>query len=63
MKKLLTAKQLSESLQVNISTIYLWTHTQFVPHYKLGKSVRFRESEVQKWLNQRHSKFSKKVVP
>ncbi len=54
-EKLLTAKQLSELLQVRPATVYLWTHTEFIPHYKLGKSVRFRESDVLKWIEQRKS--------
>jgi len=53
MEKVLTPKQLSELLQVDLSTVYLWTHTQFIPHYKLGRSVRFVEGDVMEWLRQR----------
>jgi len=52
-EKYLTPKQLSESLQVDLSTVYLWTHTEFIPHYKLGRSVRFLEVDVQAWLQKR----------
>ncbi len=55
MEKLLTPKQLSELLQVDQSTVYLWTHTQFIPHFKLGRSVRFLEKDVSDWLRQRKS--------
>jgi excisionase family DNA binding protein len=51
--KLLTAKQLSELLQVNQSTVYKWSHMEFIPHVKMGKAVRFVESEVETWLRQR----------
>lgn len=51
--KLLTPKQLSELLQVDQSTVYKWSHMGFVPHIKLGKAVRFVESEVEIWLRQR----------
>lgn len=54
MDRLLTAKQLSELLQVDDSTVYLWTHTEFIPHFKLGRSVRFREKDVMEWLEKRH---------
>ncbi len=56
MDKLLTPKQLSELLQVDLSTVYLWTHTEFLPFYKLGRSVRFAESEVLEWVRQRKRK-------
>lgn len=55
MEKFLTPKQLSEILQVDLSTVYLWTHTQFVPHYKFGRSVRFLEGDILEWLRQRKS--------
>ena len=58
MEKLLTPKQLSELLQVDQSTVYLWTHTEFLPFYKLGRSVRFAEGEVLEWVNQRKRKSS-----
>ena len=53
MDRFLTPKQLSELLQVDQSTVYLWTHTEFIPHYKLGRSVRFLEADVQGWLQKR----------
>ena len=53
MEKLLTPKQLSDLLQVDLSTVYLWTHTQFIPYFKLGRSVRFLEKDVSEWLKQR----------
>lgn len=56
MEKLLTIKQVSEWLQVNPSTIYQWTHAGFAPHYKLGRSVRFKASEVENWLKSRTRK-------
>ena len=58
MEKLLTPKQLSELLQVDLSTVYLWTHTEFLPFYKLGRSVRFAEGEVLEWVSQRKRKSS-----
>jgi len=53
MDRLLTPKQLKEMLQVDLSTVYLWTHTEFIPHYKFGRSVRFREEDVLEWLEKR----------
>ncbi len=56
MRKFLTLPQLSEMLQVPKGTIYSWTHTQFVPHYKLGKNLRFDAEEIDRWLKKRHIK-------
>jgi len=53
MEKLLTIEQLSELLQVKQATIYQWTHTGFIPHIKIGRLVRFRESDVLEWLKRR----------
>ena len=53
MEKLLNVKQLSELIGVSPKTIYQWTHTEFVPHYKLPKGVRFKETEIEKWIMNR----------
>ena len=60
-EKFLTPKQLSEILQVDPSTVYLWTHTEFIPHYKLGRCVRFLERDVMEWLQNRKS-FGRKTL-
>ncbi|MBU0634462.1 MAG: helix-turn-helix domain-containing protein [Candidatus Omnitrophica bacterium] len=56
MEKLLTVDQLSDILQVSRRTIYDWTHTGFVPHYKLPKGVRFKIVEIEQWLQKRKEK-------
>ena len=55
MEKLLTAPEIAEHLGVRTSTIYQWTHQEFIPHIKLGKLVRFRECDVVRWLEERTS--------
>ena len=50
MDKLLTPKDLAESLQVGLSTVYQWVNYGFVPCVKIGSLVRFREAEIEKWL-------------
>ena len=32
---------------------YLQTLTEFIPHFKLGRCVRFIEKDVQEWLEKR----------
>jgi excisionase family DNA binding protein len=55
-EQLLTISQLSELIQVSRSTLYEWTHTGFIPHYKLPKGVRFKEEEINKWLYKKRKK-------
>ena len=50
MEKLLKVEELGEIIQVSPSTIYHWTQAEFIPHYKLPKGVRFKVSEVERWL-------------
>lgn len=56
MEKLLNVKQLSELIGVSPKTIYQWTHTEFIPHYKFSKGVRFSVMEVEKWIINRRIK-------
>ena len=63
MNRLLTIDQLSELLQVKKSTIYQWTHEEFIPHVKLGRLVRFREAEVMSWLEKKKCGGRTKRVP
>ena len=53
MDKILTAKQLSELLQVGLPTVYKWVHYGYVPHIKLGASIRFKEKKIEEWLKKR----------
>ena len=53
MEKLLTPKELSDLLQVKVSTIYSWTHMEFIPHIKVGRLLRFKEEEIDKWMKAR----------
>ncbi|NOX98115.1 MAG: helix-turn-helix domain-containing protein [Nitrospirae bacterium] len=50
MEKLLTPEELSKLLKVKLSTIYNWSHLEFIPHVKIGRLLRFREVEIDKWI-------------
>jgi len=56
MGKLLNIKELSEFIGFSPRTIYDWVHVGFIPHYKFPKGVRFKESEVVKWIEKRKNK-------
>jgi excisionase family DNA binding protein len=55
MQKLLTVEEIADYLQVKPSTIYQWTHQGFIPHVKLGNRVRFRLSQVDRWIEKREN--------
>ena len=56
MNKLLTPQEMSDVLGVKLSTIYQWTHLGFIPHFKLGRFVRFKENDINKWLESKSIK-------
>jgi len=53
MEKLLTVDELAQVLLVKKSTIYQWRHLGLIPYIKVGRLVRFREKDIQKWLSSR----------
>ncbi len=51
MKNLLSIEELAEYLNVPKSWIYDRTHRDAIPHFKLGRLVRFDLEEVLEWLD------------
>ena len=51
MEKLLTAKQVSELLEVHLSTVYDWVERGMIPCVKLGRLIRFKKTEVFHWVD------------
>ncbi|MFH1117537.1 MAG: helix-turn-helix domain-containing protein [Pseudomonadota bacterium] len=62
-KELLNTAQVAEWLNVKESTIRKWTHYGFIPHVKLGRCVRFQESEIEQWLRERAEKGRSSMTP
>lgn len=48
--RLLTAAEFADRLALSTSTILDWFEAGRLPGFKLGRVVRFRESEVLDWL-------------
>ena len=46
LEKLLTSDELAQTLGVSVHTVRKWRAQEKIPYYKLGRSVRFRASEV-----------------
>lgn len=53
MIKLLTVQQLAEYLDIPVQTLYQWrTKGYGPPGRRIGKHVRYRETDVERWLEQ-----------
>ena len=49
-QNLISIKEMASKLDVPVSWLYSRTRTNEVPHYKIGKYVRFNELEIWEWL-------------
>ena len=48
--RLLTADEVAEMLRVTRGWIYAETRARRIPHLRLGRYVRYRESAVREWM-------------
>jgi len=51
MEKLLTARQVSDLLEVKVDTVYDWVSRGLIPYVKLGRLVRFKKQELFRWVD------------
>ena len=52
--RLMTARDAAAYLRCSVSTVRRLAHHDELPHYRLGKMVRFRRSEIDGWLTLHH---------
>lgn len=50
MEELLTVKELAAKLKLSVWTLRAWCSQKYIPYFKLRGGVRFRESEIERWL-------------
>lgn len=50
MEKLMSPKEVSKATGLKISYLYHLTHQKRIPFLKLGNTVKFRASDIEKWL-------------
>ena len=50
MNKLLSPEEICQALGIEKSTLYSWTSKGLIPYVKVNGLLRFRESEVERWL-------------
>ena len=51
-ERLLTPKDISEKLQIRLSTIYHWVKMRKIPFLRIGKHIRFRSSDIARWIEE-----------
>ena len=47
-----SVKTASRFLGVSASLVYAWVERKQIPHYRLGRAIRFKLSELEAWLRQ-----------
>lgn len=48
--ELITISELSELTKISTNNIYRLTSKREIPFVKIGKSIRFQPTEINKWL-------------
>ena len=51
-ERLLTVADVAQRLHVSMRTIRRLMATEKMPHYRIGRCVRFSANEVREWLSQ-----------
>ena len=49
-KEFFTIEQLSEYLNLKRSTLYLQVEKGKIPHYRIGRLLRFKKEEIDSWI-------------
>ncbi len=60
---MLNSPEIAEMLGMSISTIRKCVHYGFIPHVKLGRAVRFKEKDVEAWIEERTEKGRPTLAP
>ena len=47
----MTARQVSDLLEVKVDTVYDWVHQRLIPYVKLGRLVRFKKIDIFHWVD------------
>lgn len=51
-EELLTREETADILHADLSTLWRWSKSGYLPCIKLGRSVRYKRSEVRRFLEQ-----------
>ncbi len=53
-QNLIGINEMAKKLDVPVSWLYSRTRTKEIPHYKVGKYVKFDESKVWEWIKEQN---------
>ena len=53
-EKLIGIQEMAKKLDVPASWLYSRTRTNEIPHYKVGKYVKFDETEIWDWIKRQN---------
>lgn len=53
--QILTVREVADYLKVNERTVYRMAAAGGIPAFKVGSSWRFKSSELEEWMKQRHN--------
>ena len=51
MEAILTVPEVARYLKMSKSKLYYLIQRKVIPHFKIGRNVRIKESELMKWLD------------
>lgn len=60
-KDLIDINEAAELLEVKKSSVYFWTHTKTIPHYKIGRKLWFKKEDLVKWVNKKRVAIKKEI--
>jgi excisionase family DNA binding protein len=46
----LNIQEVSQYLGIKAGTLYAMAESRAIPHYKIGRLIRFRKSEIDEWM-------------
>jgi excisionase family DNA binding protein len=49
-EKFLMVDEVAEYLSLSKATLYQWASEKRIPHYKMGRAIRFKQAEIESWL-------------
>ena len=53
-QRMLNARQVAAYLSVSLQQIYALSKESRIPHYRIGYSLRYRQHEIDAWLERHH---------
>jgi len=51
--RLLNVTEAARYLGVSIFTLYTWVNQRKIPHYKIGRLLKFNQGEISAWISER----------